>query len=215
MNSFKLSLYCLLQQLTCHNVSRADSPWQPLPWVPGDKTARQLPLFTKQKHHTDLQSFLRFESMHVTPTKWACWGSCPPKQTSYYSHSSSSLRFELGHPVNAGLEILPRALQGREAPAPSGTAAVQLRGCSWNARSLLPAFLPAGGVAVPLPCMMPSERGVPTEVLPNCPRTLFLRVRLMAVYLMKDAKKAVLMVFEGERWVRWRHAPSNLTVWWS
>lgn len=72
---------------------------------------------------------------------------------------------------------------------PSGTAAVQLRGCSLNNERRLPAFLPAGGVAVPLPCRMPRERGVSTEALPNCPRTLFLGVRLTAVYLMRDAKK--------------------------
>ena len=72
---------------------------------------------------------------------------------------------------------------------PSGTAAVQLRGCSWINEGCLAAFLPAGGVAVPLPCMMPREHGVSTEVLPNCLRTLFLGVRLTAVYLMMRAAK--------------------------
>lgn len=117
MTSFSLSWYCLLQQLPYHNSSRADFPRQPLAQAAGDKPAHQLPLFTKQKYHSDSKSSFRFESIHVPPTKRAHWGSHPPNEHRM-SHSLSSFRPELGRgdrsSCNAGSEVLPRAQQGRQ-----------------------------------------------------------------------------------------------------
>lgn len=122
MTSFSLSWYCLLQQLPYHNSSRADFPRQPLAQAPGDKPAHQLPLFTKQKYHSDSESSFRFESIHVPPTKRAHWGSHPPNEHRM-SHSLSSFRPELGRgdrsSCNAGSEVLPRG--------PAGKA-----GCPWT-----------------------------------------------------------------------------------